>query len=161
VDTSVKEIKKARKGADKNTTFILSDLNTFLDKPAEKKEDFDDIYMLAILEHISWPTEIVSKTSKILRKGGRVIVEVPNVAWLPYRLNFLFGTFPETGPTKGVIPGVYDEHVRFFTLETLDKIFYRAGFWREETSCSGRLRKLKSLWPRLLASDFVAVYKKR
>jgi hypothetical protein len=161
VDTAIKEISEARKNAGKKTTYILSDIDSFLDKLIEKKECFNDIYMLAILEHVGWPQNIIDKVSKILINGGRITVEVPNVAWLPYRLGLLLGKFPETAPTQGAIPGVYDEHIRFYTSRTLDKIFNKAGFRREKTSCSGRLRGLKLLLPSLLASDFVVAYKKR
>lgn len=121
---------------------------------------YDDIYLLAILEHIQWPSIFIKKVYKILNKGGRVIIEVPNVSWLPHRISLLQGKFPITAPTIGVIAGVYDEHTRFFTIDTLDQIFYSVGFIRLRLDCSGKFRAIKRLYPRLLSPDIVAVYEK-
>ncbi|MBU0572811.1 class I SAM-dependent methyltransferase [Patescibacteria group bacterium] len=160
VDLAPGLIKKAKKKANDNTEYIISDIDTFVQKAILKKQKFDTVYMLAILEHISWPLELLTKLSKIVGKGGRVVVEVPNVAWLPHRINLMLGNFPETAPTHGVIPGVCDEHIRFFALHSLDLVFSRAGFKRERIDCAGRLRLLKHLWVPLFSPDLFAVYYK-
>jgi SAM-dependent methyltransferase len=132
-----------------------------LEKAVAKGEKYDVVYGLAILEHISWPAELLRKISKVVKRGGRVVVEVPNVAWLPHRANLLLGRFPETAPTYKGIPGVEDEHIRFYTLASLDKVFSRAGFGREKLESAGRLRGLKRLWPGVLSPDICAVYKEK
>lgn len=161
VDIAPSLTQKAKKKAAGNTEFITSDINTFVQKAMSGRQKFDTVYMLAILEHIPWPLEFLKKLSKIIEKGGRVVVEVPNVAWLPHRINLMLGNFPETAPTHGVIPGVYDEHIRFFTLSSLDLVFSKMGFKRERIDCSGRLRFLKRLWLPLLSPDLLAIYYKR
>lgn len=161
VDVAPDLIKKAKKEAPKNAFFVLEDVNEYVESLLKKKTMFDDVYMIAILEHIFWPKVFVSKISRLIRKGGHAIVEVPNVAWLPHRISLLKGDFPETAPTHKVIPGVHDEHIRFYTLKTLDLMFREFGLKRINVSCSGRLRELKMIYPRLLAPDLAAVYQKR
>ncbi len=160
IDIAPDLIKEAKKNAQKNTEFVLAEIENFVNNQTSGQNKFDDIYMLAILEHIFWPSDFVKSASKLLKKGGRIIVELPNVAWLPHRLSLLRGKFPTTAPTIGVIPGVYDEHIRFFTLDTLDKMFADNGFKRIDLSCSGRLRQIKKLSIPLLAPDIIAVYQK-
>ncbi len=161
VDLDPSLIQKAKKKVSGNTEFIASDIDTFVQKAIFEKQKFDTVYMLAILEHIPWPLEFLKKLSKIVEKGGRVVVEVPNVAWLPHRINLMLGNFPETAPTHGVIPGVCDEHIRFFTLHSLDLVFSKVGFKRERIDCAGRLRFLKRLWVPLLSPDLFVIYYKR
>lgn len=160
VDISSDQINKARKMASSNTKFIVSNIETYLDILIKRKIIFDDVYMLAILEHVFWPSDLVSKVSKIVKKKGKIVVEVPNVVWLPYRIDLLKGKFPLTAPAEGAIPGVHDEHIRFFTLNTLDEIFNNYGFKRIKLCCSGRLVNIKNIFPQVLYSDLIAVYQK-
>jgi len=161
VDISDEQIGVAKNGANKNTKFYKSEVKTFLRKLAFDKILFDDVYMLAFLEHTDWPVEILMLVSEILKKNGRLVVEVPNVAWLTHRLSLFLGRFPETASTQGVIPGVHDEHLRFFTLSSLDKVCAKTGYVRINFDVCGRLRTLKSLWPKILSPDIIAVYKKK
>lgn len=160
IDISPSLIKEANQRAKDNSKFYISDIEIFLNKMIKKKITFSDVYMLAILEHVFWPHDVLNKVSAIIKRGGRICIEVPNIAWLPYRLRMVFGHFPKTAPTSDVIPGVYDEHIRFYTIASLDKLMSRAGFVRERLSCAGRLPFAKSLLPSLLSPDIVVVYKK-
>lgn len=117
--------------------------------------------MLAILEHIPWPLEFIKNVSKIVKKSGTVVLEVPNIAWLPYCINLLFGRFLETAPTHGAIAGIHEEHIRFYTVNSLDKVFSKTGFKRVKLDCSGRLRFLKRLCINILSPDIIAVYSKK
>lgn len=160
IDISKDLIRIAKSNKKKNCTFTVGDIDSFVNTCISKKIKYDGIYLLAILEHIQWPSLFLSNISKILNKGGKIVIEVPNVAWLPHRLSLLAGKFPLTAPTYGVVPGVYDEHVRFFTHKTLDKIAGNVGLKESKVDCSGKFRTIKKLFPSLLSPDIVVVYKK-
>lgn len=160
VDISKDLIDKARSGKSKNCNFIVGDIDNFVQENIKKKTKYDSIYLLAILEHIQWPSVFLSEVSKLVKKGGHVVIEVPNVVWLPFRIGMIFGRFPITAPTTGVIPGVYDEHIRFFTHETLKKISEDAGLKLLDVKCSGKFRFIKSMYYSLLSPDIVFLLKK-
>lgn len=160
VDISKTLIEKARAIKKKNCKFYIDNIEKFVDKAIKTHKVYDTVYLLAILEHIEWPLFFIKKIYKIVRKGGKVVIETPNVAWFPHRLSLVFGNFPVTAPTLGVIPGVYDEHIRFFTFNTMNKTLERAGFKLNRTDCSGKFRYIKRLLPNLLSPDIVAIYEK-
>lgn len=160
IDISKDLIDIAKSKQIKNCTFIVGDIDDFVEKSIKSGKKYDVIYLLAILEHIQWPSFFIKNIFKILNIGGHVVVEVPNVAWLPHRISMLLGKFPITAPTTGVIAGVYDEHIRFFTHKTLNQIAIQAGFKRIKIDCSGKFRFIKRLYPEVLSPDIVAVFKK-
>ena len=160
VDISKLLISIAKKRGKQNCNFYVEDIEKYVEDAIHKKKQYDSIYMLAILEHIMWPTDFIHKIAKILKRGGKIVIETPNVAWLPYRIGLLMGKFPTTAPTVGAIPGVYDEHIRFFTFETIDKMLTDSGFKLIKTDCSGKFRLIKKLIPKVLSPDIVVVYEK-
>lgn len=160
VDISSNLISIAKSKKQDNCVFFVDDIDNFIEKAIKSGKKYDSIYLLAILEHIQWPAEFLNKVSRLLKKGGSIVIEVPNVAWLPHRLSLLFGNFPITAPTTGVIAGVYDEHIRFFTHKTISKIASEAGLKEIKFDCSGKFRSTKNIYPSLLSPDIVARYEK-
>jgi SAM-dependent methyltransferase len=86
--------------------------------PAELRDlTFDAILFSHVLEHLRHPATVVARFSPLLRKGGQVIIAVPNVLSAPMRLRFLTGNF-EYNPAGGVLD---DTHLRFYTYFTADR----------------------------------------
>lgn len=160
IDISKSLITKAIKSKKNNCIFLNTDIDKYVDFAIRNGKKYDAIYLLAILEHIMWPAEFVKKISRIVKKGGKVVVETPNVAWLPYRINLFLGKFPVTAPTVGAIAGVHDEHIRFFTHKTMNEIMHENGFKLRKIDCSGKFRFIKNIYPKLLSPDIVAIYEK-
>lgn len=84
------------------------------------KEDikFDVIVFADIIEHLIYP-EIVLKyfVGNYLKKGGIVIVSLPNVAHFSIRLKLLFGKFDYSES------GILDKtHLHLYTLSTAKKL---------------------------------------
>lgn len=77
---------------------------------------FDCLIFSHVLEHLRDPAEVLSRFSRLLRKGGQVLIAVPNVLSLRMRLQFLMGNF--TYESAGVLD---DTHLRFFTYLTADQ----------------------------------------
>lgn len=53
-----------------------------------EEESFDLVYSMGAIEHFEDPTEIIDKHVKLLKKGGRLFIEIPN--FRRHSLDFLF-----------------------------------------------------------------------
>ena len=83
---------------------------------------FDVIVFGDVLEHLRDPLPVLRQARPLLAEGGTVVASVPNIAHGSIRLALLQGRF-EYQPT-----GLLDNtHLRFFTLDTLEKLFRDAG----------------------------------
>jgi glycosyltransferase involved in cell wall biosynthesis len=83
---------------------------------------YDAIILGDIVEHLRNPREFLQKIGKLLNKGGKILISLPNVANIWVRLNLLFGRFNYSRV------GILDEsHMRFFTLESSKKIASDSG----------------------------------
>ena len=79
-------------------------------------QHFDCLVFSHVLEHLRDPAEVLARFSRLLRKGGQVLIAVPNVLSWRMRLQFLMGNF--TYESAGVLD---DTHLRFFTYFTADQ----------------------------------------
>lgn len=113
---------------------------------------FDVVSCIAVLEHVFNPPNVLDEIHRVLKPNGIFIVEVPNIAWIPCRIQLLFGKLPVTG---GVYLGVDWEHLHNFTKSTLRRLITAKGFEIEGISCSGIFPNLRRLWPSVLAGDIV------
>lgn len=78
---------------------------------------FDAILFSHVLEHLRDPAGVVARFSQFLRKGGQVVIAVPNVLFLPVRLGFLRGNF-QYDASGGILD---DTHLHFYTYFTADR----------------------------------------
>jgi SAM-dependent methyltransferase len=83
-------------------------------------ESFDVVFSSAVLEHIYPVQRVLAEMYRVLRPGGRVVVEVPNVAYWPNRLLLLAG--------RDLIWIGAGKHIRAFTRHNLAREVQRAGF---------------------------------
>lgn len=84
---------------------------------------FDYILLLDVLEHLEKPERVLRDVKKYLRRNGRVIISVPNVAHLSVRLELLFGSFRYSKF------GILDKrHLRFFTKQSFIELIHKANF---------------------------------
>lgn len=78
-DLDLNEIKKAKafsKTRDfKNTDFIVSDAET---SPPFIEDTFDNILLIDVLEHLENRTELLKSLSRLLKRGGKLILSIPN-----------------------------------------------------------------------------------
>lgn len=79
-------------------------------------QHFDCLVFSHVLEHLRDPAEVLARFSRLLRKGGQVLIAVPNVLSWRMRLQFLMGNF--NYESAGVLD---DTHLRFFTYFTADQ----------------------------------------
>lgn len=116
-----------------------------------KPNYFDAITMVAVFEHIFSPHDVLTELHRILKKGGQLVIEVPNVVFMPRRLSFLFGKLPKTSDE----PIYSDGHLQFFTQASLVQLLEQHGFRVEFRGSSGIFSKWRDFWPQLLAANIV------
>lgn len=115
---------------------------------------FDVVTCIAVLEHVFNPPNVLDEIRRVLKPGGTFIVQVPNIAWLPYRIQLLFGKLPKTG---GVYLGADWEHLHNFTKNSLLLLLRQKGFKIEKISCSGIFAKHRKYWLSLLSGDLIVM----
>lgn len=84
---------------------------------------FDVIVFADVLEHLVNPAEALDLAKTLLAPGGCVVASVPNVAHWSVRLDLLLGRFDYR--ELGIMDAT---HLRWFTAETLEKLFAASGF---------------------------------
>jgi 2-polyprenyl-3-methyl-5-hydroxy-6-metoxy-1,4-benzoquinol methylase len=81
-----------------------------LKRYAENGIVYDYVIMSDIFEHLQNPTEVLLKTAKNLKTGGKVLVSVPNIAHADIWLHLVNGIFNYTD--SGILDNT---HLKFFT----------------------------------------------
>jgi SAM-dependent methyltransferase len=82
-----------------------------------QQERFDCLLFSHVLEHLRNPADVVARLSQLVRKGGQVIIAVPNVMFVNMRVQFLRGDF-QYHPEGGILD---DTHLHFYTYYTADR----------------------------------------
>jgi len=145
-------LKKLNTWAKKNNLKLSVYSGDFLTSKINQR--FDAITALAYLEHVASPFLHLQKMSSLLKTGGELIVEVPNVAYLLHRLTLLSGKFPITAEHGHCIAGVDEAHLRYFTPSSLKQLLEYCGFEVKTITASGRLMSLRKpfqvLWPDII-----------
>lgn len=121
-----------------NAKFICKDFNEF-----ESSEIFDVIVLSDILEHVYEPLELIVSSLRLMKKGGIVLVCVPNgygpveneirflkitrlnrlIEWARPRVKKLLGKPPEHREDYNHENG----HVQFFTFSKMKELLNGAG----------------------------------
>jgi methionine biosynthesis protein MetW len=130
------------------------DLNQSLPFP---DKTVDAVTAIAVVEHIFDPYFTVAEVHRVLTDGGQFIVEVPNLAWLPRRLDVLLGRLPVTGEEEGWDGG----HLHYFTFSTTRELLMSSGFDIEYIGSTGIFPRVRNLWPSLLGGNILIKARKR
>ncbi len=80
-------------------------------------QSVDCIVCSEVLEHVTVPTQLLTEMRRVVKKGGVVILSVPNESVLRF-----------LGTRKSKQGSAYDTHVNFYTPDTLEKLLFRTGF---------------------------------
>lgn len=84
---------------------------------------YDIVYYGDVIEHLVNPVNALKNTKEILKKEGRVVFSIPNMAHMSVRMMVLAGTF-EYGKT-----GLLDTtHLHYYTKKEIQRIFAEAGY---------------------------------
>jgi len=119
IDIAKEMLFKAKKSGYRNIYHI--DLNQVSISSIKKK--YDLIILGDILEHLVDSNKFLKDVSSVLSKNGYLIVSLPNVGFIKYRILHVLGKWNYTET------GIMDKtHLRFFTLGSMKEMFFRYGF---------------------------------
>lgn len=111
------------------------------DVPSSLEGRFDAILMVALIEHLIDPMSAMTQIRCLLKPGGWVYIDTPNIAKWTRRLKLLAGQFPSTASREEGLQTydrgrvtLHDEgHLHYFTFRSLDRMLVDyCGFARTE-----------------------------
>ena len=136
---------------------------------------FDTIVMVAVIEHLIDPKIALRELARVLKPGGRLIIDTPNIAKWTRRIKLLFGYFPSTASLdegllcydKKTPTDLYDDgHLHYFTFRSLSRLCVeRIGLSRVEQFGYGSWKSTRTpsflgrLFPTIFSEVFVVAYK--
>lgn len=107
------------------------------DIPVESLPKYDAVIMMALIEHLVDPLGAMQKVRQLLKPGGFVYLDTPNIALYHRRIKLLRGIFPSTASKGEGLTTYYNEpvdlydegHLHYFTYGALGKMLItRCGF---------------------------------
>lgn len=140
--------------------------------PSEEFNKYDAVIMIALIEHLIDPLKAMYHIRKLLRPGGFVYIDTPNIAKYSRRIKLLSGRFPSTaskneGLTKyeNTPVDLHDDgHLHYFTYRSLSlmltercnfsqikKLAYFCG--KSHLGC-----KLAHVWPQMFSELVLIAY---
>lgn len=130
IDNNPKAIKLAKKYLGKKPSekinFILGDVN----KLPFKSSQFDRIIASELLEHLDEERKVLKEWLRVLKKGGILVVTVPakNYPFFWDPINWLLERLFKTHIKSGFWSGIWNEHGRLYTPDSVKKVVQLAGF---------------------------------
>lgn len=98
-------------------------LNVELDDISFFKEKYDYIVFADVIEHLINPVSTLLNIKKLLKKNGKIVYSLPNMAHISIRLQLLAGEFMYTET------GLLDKtHLHFYTKMSIQSMFQEASY---------------------------------
>ena len=114
----------------------------------------DCIVSADTIEHVPDVYAAAGEMLRVLRPGGRMVINTPNIAFVKKRALLLLGRFPSTSqPNEGLGSDVLFDggHLHYFTFRSLRLLLTRAGFKVERSVGYGKLGRIHHAYPPLLS----------
>jgi len=137
--------------------FIAKVVDINIDPLPYQDEYFDEVTILAVLEHVFDPHSIIRETWRVLTLGGGLIIAVPNVGSFTNRIRLLFGRIPVTSHDPGWDGG----HLHYFTKHALDDFLEDEGFEILKKKTSGGRPMIREWFLSLFAGELIYSCRKK
>lgn len=126
-------------------------------------DSIDCIVSADTIEHIPDVYAACDEMFRVLKPGGQIIINTPNIAFIKKRAMLLLGRFPSTSqPNEGLGSDVLFDggHLHYFTYRSLRLLLERSGFSVESRIGYGKLGRLHSILPNILSVGVQLVARK-
>lgn len=126
-------------------------------------DSIDCLVSADTIEHIPDVYLAAAEMYRVLRPGGLLVINTPNIAFIKKRMQLLLGRFPSTSqPNEGFGSDVLFDggHLHYFTFRSLRLLLERAGFGVEQAVGYGRFQRVHHLYPPLLSGGAQLVARK-
>lgn len=123
----------------------------------------DCIVSADTIEHIPDVYKATAEMLRVLKPGGLLIINTPNIAFIKKRILLAFGRFPSTSQSNEGLGSeiLFDGgHLHYFSFRSLSLLLQRAGFHVEDTLGYGKLGRIHNFYPPLLSGGVQLVAKK-
>jgi SAM-dependent methyltransferase len=123
----------------------------------------DRIVCADTIEHVPDVYAGANEMIRVLKPGGQLVINTPNIASIKKRLLLLAGRFPSTSQVNEGLGSdlLFDGgHLHYFTFRSLSLLLERAGFRVERRMGYGRLGRIHDFRPSLLSGGAQVVARK-
>lgn len=122
----------------------------------------DCIVSADTIEHIPDVYTATNEMFRVLKPGGKIIINTPNIAFVKKRMLLLFGRFPSTSqPNEGFGSDILFDggHLHYFTFRSLSLLLSRSGFKIDYSIGYGSFGRIHNMYPSLLSGgvELVAI----
>ena len=155
---------------------VICDLNSNKLALPFADETFDLIVCTEVLEHLLWPQKLLTEARRILCYDGKLLLSVPNITSLTYRISWMLGHIPSCAASGNLPPQIgsttYKKedgeltggHVIDFNLERIVNLLQFVGFKILSIKGSGIIwhKQILPYWivPASLASNLICLAEK-
>lgn len=158
LEYSIQRLEQARVNlADFNFTAVGGSAESM---PDIASESVDRIISADTIEHIPDVYAAASEMYRVLKPGGQLVINTPNIAFIKKRALLLLGRFPSTSqPNEGLGSDILFDggHLHYFTFRSLNLVLQRAGFKITEKIGYGKFGRVHNFLPSLLSGGVQVV----
>lgn len=134
-----------------NTYFKQADLNQ--DFPFES-QTFDCTVAMMIVEHLFDPFHAFHEITRITKRGGKIFINLPNIAAIKCRLQLAVGKLPITSSHDWFNKREWDgNHLHYFTVKEVIRLAQLQGLTFDALFPVGKWPWLKQISPGLLCHE--------
>ena len=133
------------------------------DMSAIDSASIDCVVSADTIEHVPDAYAAISEMFRVLRPGGRLVINTPNIAFVKKRFLLLLGRFPSTSQANEGLGSdiLFDGgHLHYFTFRALSLLVRRFGFEIEHSIGYGKLGRIHNIRPSLMSGGVQVVARK-
>ena len=118
---------------------------------------FDSTTCIAVLQLVFDVYGTLKEIHRVLKPGGTLVLETNNLAYFGHRIALLLGKQPRTSYFDG-----WDGNtLHYFTTSSLRELMEIEGFKVQHVCSAGRLSRMRTWWPSMLAQNVLIVALKK